>query len=36
VREPCSGKAFLFADRGEFVAKGFEEPTPVFDVTLGE
>ena len=26
VRGLCSGKGFLFADRGEFVAKGFEEP----------
>ena len=27
--ERCSGKGFLFADRGEFVAKGFEEPVRV-------
>jgi adenylate cyclase len=26
VRELCSGKGFLFADRGEFVAEGFEDP----------
>src|SRR6266508_4048698 len=26
VRGLCSGKGFLFSDRGEFVAKGFEEP----------
>jgi len=32
VRELCSGKGFLFADRGEFVAKGFEEPVQVFEV----
>jgi len=32
VRELCSGKGFLFADRGEFVAKGFEEPVRVFEV----
>jgi hypothetical protein len=24
----CSGKGFLLADRGEFAAKGFEEPVP--------
>jgi len=29
----CSGKVFLFADRGEFVAKGFEEPVRIFEVT---
>jgi class 3 adenylate cyclase/pimeloyl-ACP methyl ester carboxylesterase len=32
VRELCSGKGFLFADRGEFVAKGFEEPVRVHEV----
>jgi len=32
VRELCSGKGFLFADRGDFVAKGFEEPVRVFEV----
>jgi len=32
VRELCSGKGFLFADRGEFVAKGFEEPVRVYEV----
>jgi class 3 adenylate cyclase/pimeloyl-ACP methyl ester carboxylesterase len=36
VRELCSGKGFLFADRGEFVAKGFEEPVRVFEVRWGE
>jgi len=30
VRGLCSGKGFLFADRGEFVAKGFEEPVRVY------
>ena len=29
VRGLCSGKGFLFADRGDFVAKGFEEPVRV-------
>jgi class 3 adenylate cyclase/pimeloyl-ACP methyl ester carboxylesterase len=33
VRGLCSGKGFLFADRGEFVAKGFEEPVRVFEVS---
>ncbi len=32
VRGLCSGKGFLFADRGEFVAKGFEETMRVFEV----
>ncbi|TMG02516.1 MAG: alpha/beta fold hydrolase [Chloroflexi bacterium] len=32
VRGLCSGKGFLFADRGEFAAKGFEEPVRVWAV----
>ena len=32
VRGLCSGKGFLFADRGEFVAKGLEEPVRVYEV----
>ena len=32
VRGLCSGKGFLFADRGDFVAKGFEEPVRIFEV----
>jgi len=32
VRELCSGKGFLFSDRGEFVAKGFDEPVRVYEV----
>jgi class 3 adenylate cyclase len=32
VRGLCSGKGFLFADHGEFVAKGFEEPVRVYGV----
>jgi len=32
VRGLCSGKGFLFADHGEFVAKGFEEPVRVYAV----
>jgi class 3 adenylate cyclase/pimeloyl-ACP methyl ester carboxylesterase len=33
VRGLCSGKGFLFADPEEFVAKGFEEPVRVFEVS---
>ncbi|HUF54847.1 MAG TPA: adenylate/guanylate cyclase domain-containing protein [Dehalococcoidia bacterium] len=33
VRGLCSGKGFLFADRGEFVAKGFEDPVRVYQVS---
>jgi class 3 adenylate cyclase/pimeloyl-ACP methyl ester carboxylesterase len=36
VRGLCSGKGFLFADREEFVAKGFEEPVRVFEVSWRE
>jgi class 3 adenylate cyclase len=36
VRGLCSGKGFLFADRGEFVAKGFEEPARVYEVRWKE
>jgi class 3 adenylate cyclase/pimeloyl-ACP methyl ester carboxylesterase len=36
VRGLCSGKGFLFADRGEFVAKGFEEPVRVYEVRWTE
>ena len=32
VRGLCSGKGFLFSDRGEFVARGFEEPVRVYEV----
>ncbi|HET9476791.1 MAG TPA: adenylate/guanylate cyclase domain-containing protein [Dehalococcoidia bacterium] len=32
VRGLCSGKGFVFADRGEFVAKGFDEPLRVYEV----
>ena len=32
VRGLCSGKGFLFADRGEFVAKGFDDPVRVYEV----
>ena len=33
VRGLCSGKGFLFADRGDFVPKGFEEPVLVYEVS---
>src|SRR5207253_8539100 len=36
VRGLCSGKGFLFADRGEFVAKGFEEPVRVYEARWKE
>jgi class 3 adenylate cyclase len=32
VRGLCSGKGFLFADRGEFTAKGFDDPVRVYEV----
>jgi len=32
VRSLCSGKNFLFADRGEFTAKGFEDPIHIYEV----
>ena len=36
VRGLCSGKGFLFADRGEFAAKGFEDPVRVYEVRWRE
>jgi Adenylate cyclase, family 3 (some proteins contain HAMP domain) len=33
VRELCAGKGFLFSDRGEFVAKGFEDPVRLFQAS---
>jgi class 3 adenylate cyclase len=36
VRELCSGKGFLFADRGDFVAKGFEDPVRIYEVNWRE
>jgi len=36
VRGLCSGKGFLFADRGAFVAKGFEEPVRLYEVRWRE
>jgi class 3 adenylate cyclase len=36
VRGLCSGKGFLFSDRGEFVAKGFEDLVRVYEVRWRE
>ena len=36
VRELCSGKGFLFADRGEHAMRGFEDPVRVFEVSWRE
>ncbi len=36
VRSLSAGKGFLFADRGEFAAKGFEEPVRVYEVNWRE
>ena len=36
VRGLCSGKGFLFSDRGEFVAKGFDDPVRLFEVRWRE
>jgi class 3 adenylate cyclase len=33
VRGLCSGKGFLFSDRGEFIAKGFEDPVRIYEVS---
>jgi class 3 adenylate cyclase len=33
VRRLSAGKGFLFSDRGEFMAKGFEEPARVYEVS---
>jgi class 3 adenylate cyclase len=32
VRGLCSGKGFLFSDRGEFAAKGFEDAVRIYEV----
>jgi class 3 adenylate cyclase len=36
VRGLCSGKGFLFSDRGEHPLKGFEEPVRVYEVRWRE
>lgn len=33
VRQLCAGKGFLFADRGEHVLRGFEDPVRIFDIS---
>ncbi len=33
MRGLCSGKGFLFADRGDHVMKGFEEPVKVYEIS---
>src|SRR3990172_3661953 len=33
VRELCSGKPFLFADRGEHAMKGFDEAVRVYEIS---
>jgi hypothetical protein len=33
VRELAMGKGFLFADLGEFVPKGFEDPVRIYEVS---
>lgn len=33
VRGLCSGKGFLFAEHGDFVPKGFEEPVRLFEIS---
>ena len=36
VRELAKGKDFLFADRGEAILKGFDEPVRLYEVTWRE
>ncbi|MEX1194122.1 MAG: adenylate/guanylate cyclase domain-containing protein [Dehalococcoidia bacterium] len=36
VRELTAGKGFLFADRGDFVAKGFEVPVRLYEASWRE
>jgi class 3 adenylate cyclase len=36
VRELVAGKGFTFADRGEFVPKGFDDPVRLYDVRWRE
>jgi class 3 adenylate cyclase len=36
VRGLCSGKGFLFADRGENVLRGFEDPVRLYEVRWSE
>jgi adenylate cyclase len=36
VRELAAGKRFLFADRGEVVLRGFEDPVRLYEVRWGD
>jgi len=36
IRALCAGKGFLFADRGENVLRGFEDPVRVYEVRWRE
>jgi adenylate cyclase len=36
VRQLCSGKGFLFADRGAVALKGFEEPARLYEARWKE
>lgn len=36
VRELCAGKGFLFADRGESVLRGFEDPVRIYEIRWRE
>jgi len=36
VRELCAGKGFLFADRGEHVLRGFEDPVRMYEISWRE
>jgi class 3 adenylate cyclase len=36
VWELCAGKGFLFADRGEVVLRGFEDPVRLYEVSWRE
>jgi hypothetical protein len=33
IRELSSGRGFLFADRGDFIAKCFEKPVRVYEIS---
>jgi hypothetical protein len=36
VRHLLAGKGFVFADRGEFLAKGFDDAVRLYDVRWQE
>ena len=35
-KEPAAGKGFVFADRGDVVLRGFEDPVRLYEVRWGE